>query len=121
MHEAPDMEARRAQLLNAIVAWGTGRDDVRALARLDRMIRENVLDPLFDRGYRVLIDKDAMGVRLPLPSLGFAVRPLPSQEQFRMRVEEFWFEAFHVPRYLAWLRIPGGATPRRRRTTHEEP
>ena len=26
---------------------------------------------------------------------------LPSPQRFRDRVEEFWFEAFHIPKYLA--------------------
>lgn len=179
MREIPsaDMGERRAQLLSTIVAWGTHRDDVRALiqtgslarsdglvdalsdidieifaddpsvlvgsddwirnisrpttilhldedqewstrlvifengvkvdftlagrSRLDRMIEENTLDPLFDRGYRVLLDRDSIAALLPAPSRAIPVRPLPTQEQFRARVEEFWFEAFHVPRYLA--------------------
>jgi aminoglycoside 6-adenylyltransferase len=59
------------------------------------------LDPLYDRGYRVIDDKTGVTNGLPVPSYGFPVHSLPSPERFRESVEEFWFEAFHVPRYLA--------------------
>jgi aminoglycoside 6-adenylyltransferase len=70
-------------------------------ARLRSMIDRRRLIPLYERGYRVLLDKDRIAKDLPAPSHGFPVRSLPSEEDFRRRVEEFWFEAFHVPRYLA--------------------
>lgn len=69
-------------------------------ARLEDM-SENKLDPVYDRGYRVLLDKTGVTKELPAPSYGFPALPLPSPQRFRERVEEFWFEAFHIPRYLA--------------------
>jgi aminoglycoside 6-adenylyltransferase len=71
------------------------------LPRLEDMSGSNRLAPPYERGYRVLLDKDGLAKRLPPPSVGFSKRPLPAEERFRERVEEFWFEAFHVPRYLA--------------------
>lgn len=70
-------------------------------ARLRSMIDRRRLIPLYERGYRILLDKDGIAKDLPVPSHGFPALPLPSEEDFRRRVEEFWFEAFHVPRYLA--------------------
>ncbi|WIM12733.1 aminoglycoside 6-adenylyltransferase [Enhydrobacter sp.] len=69
--------------------------------RLQRMIDRRHLIPLYERGYRVLLDKNGIAKDLPAPSHSFPVRSLPSGGDFRRRVEEFWFEAFHVPRYLA--------------------
>lgn len=71
------------------------------LRRLEGMSGTHGLDPLYDRGYRVLLDKDDLTKGLPAPSFAFPIRSFPSEAHFRKRVEEFWFEAFHVPRYLA--------------------
>ncbi len=70
------------------------------VARVRRMSSAG-LDPLYDRGYRVIADKTGVTKGLPAPSFGFPVPSLPSPKRFRESVEEFWFEAFHVPRYLA--------------------
>ncbi len=71
------------------------------------MIDGRKLDPLYERGYRVLLDKSGVTAGLPAASYGFPVAGLPTQEKFSALVEEFWFEAFHVPEYLArgelWL------------------
>lgn len=68
--------------------------------RIADMIKSG-LDPLYERGYRVLLDKAGITKDLPAASHRFPVVSLPSAEKFRERVEEFWFEAFHVPKYLA--------------------
>lgn len=69
--------------------------------RLEGMSGAGGLDPLYERGYSILLDKDGQAKKLPAPSFAAPVRSLPSEARFRERVEEFWFEAFHVPRYLA--------------------
>lgn len=61
--------------------------------------REN-LDELYERGYRVLVDKERLTAELPKPTGAFPVRSLPTQDEFTAVVYEFWFEAFHIPRYL---------------------
>jgi aminoglycoside 6-adenylyltransferase len=71
------------------------------LPRLQGMSDSSSLNPLYQRGYRVLLDKDGVTKRLPSPSFEPPARFLPSEKRFRERVEEFWFEAFHVPGYLA--------------------
>lgn len=69
-------------------------------SRLDAMIATGDLDPLYERGYRVLLDKDGLTSGLPAPT-GRAPRlPLPTEEQFAASVTEFWFEAAHMPIYL---------------------
>lgn len=75
--------------------------------RLESMIENARLDALYERGYRVLLDKQGLAARLPAPGGTFPVRDLPSMEEYRISVEEFWFEAAHIPKYLArgelWL------------------
>ncbi len=68
--------------------------------RLEEMIKSG-LDPLYERGYRVLLDKSGVTTALPTASHRFPIPSLPSPDEFRERVEEFWFEAFHIPKYLA--------------------
>lgn len=69
--------------------------------RLQEMISSRTLNALYTRCYRVLLDKDSVTKDLPPPSGNVPRRSLPAEEELRRRVEEFWFEAFHVPKYLA--------------------
>ncbi|WP_434638932.1 aminoglycoside 6-adenylyltransferase [Klebsiella sp. I138] len=71
------------------------------LARLQKMASPAGLDPLYERGYQLLVDKDAFAKALPAATYRFPVHAMPDEQRFLARVEEFWFEAFHVPRYLA--------------------
>jgi aminoglycoside 6-adenylyltransferase len=68
--------------------------DERRLARM-----KDGLDVL-DRGFSVLLDKTGVTDGLPPPSFSVAHATPPSQEQFNHIVNEFWFEAAHIPRYL---------------------
>ena len=68
--------------------------------RLLDMIERGKLDELYERGYQVLIDKTGLTRDLPKPSGGFPIVPLPEQAEFQTIVEEFWFEAAHIPKYL---------------------
>lgn len=73
--------------------------------RLEYM-KSSGLDSIYSRGYQVLIDK--VGICDDLPNKTSSVfSEFPSELHFRDCVSEFWFEAFHVPRYLArgelWL------------------
>jgi aminoglycoside 6-adenylyltransferase len=67
--------------------------------RIEEMRDE--LDPLYERGYQVLLDKEATTADLPRATGAYPVRALPTQAEFDSVVEEFWFEAAHMPRYLA--------------------
>jgi aminoglycoside 6-adenylyltransferase len=64
------------------------------------MIEAGRLDDLYQRGYQVLIDKFGLTRDLPRPSGAFPVVALPEQPEFQAVVEEFWFEAAHIPKYL---------------------
>ncbi|WP_339056732.1 aminoglycoside 6-adenylyltransferase [Candidatus Regiella endosymbiont of Tuberolachnus salignus] len=96
---------------NSDQEWATRlaiyRDGVKVdftLAGIERvrgMADEGKLCELYERGYRILLDKTAITAGLPATSYGFPGRTLPSQYSFRTSVEEFWFEAFHIPKYLA--------------------
>jgi aminoglycoside 6-adenylyltransferase len=66
--------------------------------RLDE--QRETLDDLYERGYRVLLDKDGIAEGLPAPTGLFEVAAPPTQAEFRFVVEEFWFEAMHMPKYL---------------------
>lgn len=59
------------------------------------------LDPVYERGYQVLLDKEGTTADLPRATGMYPVRALPTQAEFDAVVEEFWFEAAHMPRYLA--------------------
>jgi aminoglycoside 6-adenylyltransferase len=69
--------------------------------RLTDMIRTRKLDDLYERGYKVIVDKQGITKDLPKPSGRFPTIVVPTQEQFTAAVEEFWFEAAHIPRYLS--------------------
>ena len=68
--------------------------------RLLDMIEAGRLDDLYERGYDVLVDKAGLTVDLPRPTGKFPVVTLPEQQEFQAAVEEFWFEAAHIPKYL---------------------
>lgn len=68
--------------------------------RIREMADTGALDDLYERGYRVLIDKQGTTTNLPAPTGAFPIKPLPGQAEFSALVEEFWFEAAHIPRYL---------------------
>lgn len=71
-----------------------GTDRIESMAETDR------LNDLYERGYRVLLDKSSITAGLPAASRKARPSGLPTQHAFTTAVEEFWFEASHVPRYL---------------------
>ena len=68
--------------------------------RLSAMVEAQVLDDLYERGHRVLVDKAGITSNLPPATGEFPGKRLPGQEEFAAVVNEFWFEAAHIPRYL---------------------
>jgi aminoglycoside 6-adenylyltransferase len=96
----PSTEQRWATRL-AIYSGGTKVDYTLAgPVRLREMASRQELDPLYERGYRILLDKAGLTTDLPPPSGRLPTPALPSNETFRAVVEEFWFEAAHIPKYL---------------------
>ena len=71
-----------------------------ALDVLVSTVAAGTLTALYDRGYRVLVDKDGLAARLPEPARRAQPRPVPTADEFRTAVEEFWFEASHIPKLL---------------------
>jgi len=68
--------------------------------RLTDMARHG-LDDLYRRGYKVLLDKDGSTNSLPAAAGSHPANSLPTKEQFVSVIQEFWFEAMHIPKYLA--------------------
>ncbi|ANN80388.1 hypothetical protein BAU07_10515 [Bordetella flabilis] len=96
----PSTEQRWATRL-AIYSGGTKVDYTLAgPARLREMASRQELEALYERGYRILLDKAGLTTDLPPPSGHVPTPALPSNEVFRAAVEEFWFEASHIPKYL---------------------
>lgn len=55
----------------------------------------------YNIGYRILLDKDGTAARLKAPTFtGFVIKK-PSPEEFENNVKEFWFEIYHVAKYLS--------------------
>ncbi len=67
---------------------------------LAAMVRERRLPPLYERGYRVLVDKDQVAGQLPAASFQSLTASPPTEEEFTNVVREFWFEIYHVAKYL---------------------
>lgn len=61
----------------------------------------NPLPDEFAAGYQVLVDKDAMASTMDPPSDNCYQQDPPSEKEFRRVIEEFWFEVYHVAKYLA--------------------
>ncbi|MFL5817148.1 MAG: aminoglycoside 6-adenylyltransferase [Conexibacter sp.] len=68
---------------------------VAGVRRLEEMTER--LDPLYEGGYRVLVDKAGLASGLPAASGAFRPHATPLQNEFDAVVEEFWFEATHLP------------------------
>jgi aminoglycoside 6-adenylyltransferase len=54
----------------------------------------------FDTGYTVLLDKDGTLQQLGRPSFAPTMPPRPSEQAFVRLINEYWFEAYHVAKYL---------------------
>jgi aminoglycoside 6-adenylyltransferase len=58
------------------------------------------LDGNYSRGYRVLVDKTGLTKDLSPSASRHISQPLPTASEFHGAVNEFWFEAAHLPKYL---------------------
>lgn len=54
----------------------------------------------FDTGYKTLLDKDEALQHLGAPSFKPAIPPKPTEGEFDRLINEYWFEAYHVAKYL---------------------
>lgn len=70
------------------------------MEELQRMIDEKIIPDDYNIGYEVLLDKDGLLKELPKPTYkGFELIK-PDEKIFRENVKEFWFECYHVAKYL---------------------
>jgi aminoglycoside 6-adenylyltransferase len=67
--------------------------------RIHDMI-EHGLDNLYQQGYAIALDKTEIIQQLPKAEGKAKRKNLPSRKEFITTVEEFWFEAAHMPKYL---------------------
>lgn len=65
-----------------------------------KALARNTLPDEFAAGYQVLVDKDGVASAMPPPSDSCYQQSPPSQNEFQRIIEEFWFEAYHVTKYL---------------------
>lgn len=54
----------------------------------------------YDSGYKVLLDKDQVLANFKTASFKNTPSKKPTQEEFTHSISEFWFEAYHVAKYL---------------------
>ncbi len=74
------------------------RDGVRIDFQITDQLR---IEPdAYDNGYQVLIDKDNITNNLNEPTYSEYLINKPSQEEYETLVNEFWWNAYYVPKYL---------------------
>ncbi len=54
----------------------------------------------YDMGYKILVDKDGHAKGMRSPSFEGFKEERPTKEEFHSLVKEFWFEVYHVAKYL---------------------
>lgn len=54
----------------------------------------------YDCGYKILVDKDKVAEQMATPSMKAFQLSRPTQDEFETVIKEFWFEAYHVAKYL---------------------
>lgn len=67
---------------------------------LEAFVEQQTLPELYDRGYKVLVDKVGIAGRLPPPKGQHHPAHKPTEVEFTDLVREFWFEAWHVAKHL---------------------
>jgi aminoglycoside 6-adenylyltransferase len=70
------------------------------LSLLESMVNAQKLNPTYDAGYRVLLDKDSIAAQLPDPTFQAYKVKKPTVHEFQICQDEFWFEAYHVAKYI---------------------
>lgn len=59
-----------------------------------------VLPPFLEPGYKILLDRDRLARSIPKPSKKQVPPESPTAETFHTSVEKFWFNAYHVAKYI---------------------
>ncbi|OCL26272.1 hypothetical protein U472_09685 [Orenia metallireducens] len=60
----------------------------------------------YDNGYEILIDKDGITKGLAEPTYSEYIINKPSKEEYEVLVNEFWWDAYYVPKYLWRDQLP---------------
>jgi aminoglycoside 6-adenylyltransferase len=68
---------------------------------LKEMVQGKTLTPAYGNGYSVLIDKEGIGPQIPGADFRAYHMKKPEEKEFQLAINEFWFEAYHVAKYLA--------------------
>ena len=67
---------------------------------IDGITNSKELPDGFKNGFKILLDKDSILIKWAQPTGGGFLVNKPSQEEFDKNVNEFWFEIYHVAKYL---------------------
>lgn len=70
------------------------------MEELQKMIDDKKLPDDYNIGYEVLLDKDHLLKDLPKPTYKGFVLIKPDEKNFNENGKEFWFECYHVAKYL---------------------
>uniref|UniRef100_UPI0036DCE401 aminoglycoside 6-adenylyltransferase n=1 Tax=Photorhabdus sp. RM322S TaxID=3342825 RepID=UPI0036DCE401 len=86
-----------------LVVFSGGRKVDFTLASVERLkdMKQRGLDELYQRGYKILLDKTGLTNGLPEITHQLTKSHLPSSAEFNENLREFWFEATQVPVYIA--------------------
>lgn len=64
------------------------------------LCRKDPLPAEYDRGYKILLDKEGTTKTMAKPAFKGFKQSKPSEEEFLGIINEFWFEVHHVAKYL---------------------
>lgn len=67
--------------------------------KLLKKLSEELSDE-YNIGYKILLDKDNITKNFPKASCTGFILEKPTPEEFKNNIEEFWFEVYHVEKYL---------------------
>src|SRR3954463_9666521 len=70
------------------------------MEELQKMIDDKKIPDDYNIGYEVLLDKDGVLKYLIKPQYKGFVLTKPDEKAFQENVKEFWFECYHVAKYL---------------------
>jgi len=76
--------------------------------RIDFQITDQIkiTKDAYNNGYQVLIDKDGITEGLAEPTYSEFIIKKPEQEEYETLVNEFWWDAYYVPKYLWRDQLP---------------
>ena len=70
------------------------------LELLRQLANAEKLPDCYQIGYEIILDKDGALTKMRKPSMKGFIANKPGQEEFRKNTDEFWFEVYHVAKYL---------------------